>query len=203
MAESREEVGRLLPDARAGSAAALGAALEACRGYLLGIAEGELDAGLRPKGGASDLVQETFLEAQRDFARFHGTTEAELLAWLRRLLLNNLANFVRSYRGTGKRQLDREVALAPADSGGSTPGPAAETPSPSGQVMADEQTRQLQDALARLPEDYRAVLTLRYIEELPFEEIAARLGRTSNAVRKLWARAVERLQEELEGGAPA
>jgi RNA polymerase sigma-70 factor (ECF subfamily) len=190
-------------NARGPSREELGRALESCRGYLLSVAEGELAPELRAKGGASDLVQETLLEAYRDFDRFRGGSEDELLAWLRRLLLNNLANFVRSYRGTGKRQLDREVALAAGDSGGTTPGPAAETPSPSGQVMADEQTRQLQAALARLPEDYRAVLTLRYTEELPFEEVAARMGRSSNAVRKLWARAVERLQQELEGGTPA
>ena len=55
------------------------------RHYLLRIAEQELDPDLRAKGGASDLVQLTFLEAQRDFARFHGDTAAELRAWLRRL----------------------------------------------------------------------------------------------------------------------
>ena len=89
-----------IPAARAGSKEAIGGALEACRGYLLGIAERELDADLRAKGGASDLVQDTFLEAQRDFAGFRGETQADLLAWLRRLLLNNLANFARTYRQT-------------------------------------------------------------------------------------------------------
>src|SRR4051794_37421346 len=90
-----------LPGARAGAPEALGQLLEAWRGYLLVVAQRELDPDLRAKGGASDLVQETFLEAQRDFPRFHGDSEAELLAWLRRLLLNNVANFTRSYRGTG------------------------------------------------------------------------------------------------------
>src|SRR5437762_1510840 len=159
-----------LPAARAGSPEALGAALEACRPYLLGIAGRELAAHLRAKGGASDLVQETFMEAQRDFSRFHGTTEAELLAWLRRLLLNNLANFAR-HHNAGKRRIDREVTLAGGDeSGAVSPQPAAGTPSPSGQVMADEQARQLQVAMTRLPEDYRRILTLRYQEERSFEE---------------------------------
>ena len=186
--------------ARDGSPAALGAALEDCRGYLLGIAEGELDRALRAKGGASDLVQETFLEAQRDFARFHGDSEPELLAWLRRLLLNNLANFARHYRQTDKRRLDREVGLGPQDStGGTTPAIPADTPSPSGHVMADEQRQELHAAMRRLPDDYRQVLALRYQEELSFDEIGARMHRTSNAVRKLWARAVERLQQELDG----
>src|SRR4051812_46159075 len=58
--------------ARAGSHEALGQLLDGCRGYLLRIARDELDPRLQAKGGASDLVQETFLEAQRDFAAFTG-----------------------------------------------------------------------------------------------------------------------------------
>ncbi len=98
-----------LPAARAGSTEALGQLLEACRGYLLLIAEQEIDPELRAKGGASDLVQETFLKAHRHFDRFQGDSETELLAWLRRLLLNNLANFARQYRDTNKRRLGRET----------------------------------------------------------------------------------------------
>src|SRR5262245_50318676 len=121
-----------LPAARAGSQEALGLALEACRNYLLLIAERELDPDLRAKGGASDLVQETFLEAFRDFSRFHGTSEVELLAWLRQLLLHNLANFARRYRDTAKRQVGREVPLHGAGDAGNgcedvaAPGPAAD-----------------------------------------------------------------------------
>src|SRR5580704_17905215 len=106
-----------LPAARAGSSEALGQVLEACRGYLLLIAQQELDATLQAKGGASDLVQQTFLEAQRDFSGFQGTTHAALLAWMRKLLLNNLANFRRDYQ-RDKRRVTREIALAPGDSSG-------------------------------------------------------------------------------------
>jgi RNA polymerase sigma-70 factor (ECF subfamily) len=52
--------------------------------------------------------------------------------------------------------------------------------------------------MSRLPEDYRRIILLRYQEGLTFEEIGKRLGRTENAVRKLWARAVERIREDLE-----
>src|SRR5262249_59553636 len=125
MAESANEAARWLPAARAGSREALGQALEECRGYLLLLAQRELDPALQPKGGASDLVQQTFLEAQKDFDRFQGDSEAEWLAWLRRLLLNNLANFTRSFRSTGKRQFEREVPLPAA---GSSAGPGAGLP---------------------------------------------------------------------------
>jgi RNA polymerase sigma-70 factor (ECF subfamily) len=186
----------VIRDARGGSPAALGELLEACRAYLLGIAERELDGPLRAKGGASDLVQETFLEAQRDFPRFEGSTEAELLAWLRRMLLNNLANFARHYRGTDKRRLDREVFLDQnASEGGTVPVPA-DTPTPSQQVMAGEELAALEAALERLPDEYRQVLTWRYIHGQSFEDIAVRMDRSNNAVRQLWVRAVKRLQQE-------
>jgi RNA polymerase sigma-70 factor (ECF subfamily) len=165
---------------------------------LLGIAERELDSALQAKGGASDLVQETFLEAQRDFAQFHGASEAELQAWLRRLLLNNLANFTRLYRGTDKRDVGREVPLGSGPSGVADSGLVAEVPSPSGEVMANEQAEAVQAALARLPEDYRQVLVWRYQEGRSFEEIGQLLQRTANAARKLFARALEHFEQEME-----
>jgi RNA polymerase sigma-70 factor, ECF subfamily len=197
MTSPSDDLDQRLLDARDGSPEALGDVLEACRAYLLGIADRELDGPLRAKGGASDLVQETFLEAQRDFPRFQGKSEAELLAWLRRMLLNNLANFARHFRSTEKRRLDREVAIDPhASASTATPLPASDTPTPSVEVMTDERNRALTDALARLPDDYRQILTLRYLEGCSFEEIGARMQRTSNAVRKLWSRAVVKLQDE-------
>ena len=185
--------------ARAGSRDALGLALDECRHYLLHIAQAGLDPDLRAKAGASDLVQETFLEAQRDFARFQGASEEELLAWLRRLLLNNLANFIRRYRDTTKRLVGREVPLEPGSAsdvrGG---GIAAATPSPSSQAMAAEKALGIQQALERLPDDYRLVITLRNQERRSFEEIGARMNRSTDAARRLWSRAIERLQHELQ-----
>jgi RNA polymerase sigma-70 factor (ECF subfamily) len=195
MAEPRDDS---LAAARAGSAEALGQALEANRDYLLLIAGRELDPDLRAKGGASDLVQETFLEAQRDFTHFHGDSPDELRAWLRRLLLNNVANFTRHYRGTAKRQAGREVAIEagnPSEERGA--GLAADVPTPSVQAAANEQAEALQAAMARLPEDYRLVLTLRHQEHLSFEEIGGRMQRTANAARLLWLRAVDSLQAAL------
>lgn len=197
MADMTDGPGQWLADARAGSPDALGRALEACRAYLLLVAERELNPALRAKAGASDIVQQTFLEAQRDFGRFHGGSEAELLAWLRHLLRNNLADFARTYRPTGKRAVDREVALHPTDSTAATPDPPADIPTPSRVIADREEETAVQQAIATLPDDYQTVLTLRYREGLPFEVIAERMGRTGNAVRKLWARAVERLQEAL------
>ena len=198
---SEDEAARLSA-ARGGSREALGQVLEACRGYLLLIANRELDVSLQPKGGPSDLVQDTFLEAQRDFAGFKGTTTEELKAWLRQMLLNNLANFARRYRQTAKRELGREVGLpASNESDGQEIRLIAEALSPSGEAMASEQMQALGRALDRLPPDYRRVLLLRFQEQRTFEEIGRAMERTPNAARMLWLRAVEHLQHELESGA--
>jgi RNA polymerase sigma-70 factor (ECF subfamily) len=194
-----EGVARWLPAARAGSQEALGRLLEACRGYLLMIARDELDPRLSAKGSASDLVQETFLEAQRDFAQFHGSTTEEVLAWLRRLLLNNLVNFSRRFRQTGKREVSREVSLDAGEPGGRLREfLTADTPAPVRLVAEREQAEVVWRSLERLPADYRRVLLLRHREGRSFEQIARVMGRSLNAVHKLWVRAVERIRREVE-----
>ena len=198
MADPGGDVLQLLAAARAGSPEALGQVLETFRAYLLLVADRELDPEVRAKGGASDLVQDTFLEAQRDFERFQGTSAEELRAWLRRVLLNNVANFTRQFRQRAKRDVGREVSL---EAGGSSHergvGLAAGTLSPSEEALAQEQAQALARAIERLPPDYRQVLALRHEEQLTFEQIGQKMQRTANAARMLWLRAVERLQKEM------
>jgi RNA polymerase sigma-70 factor (ECF subfamily) len=199
MVEPADESVQRLAAARAGSREALGQALEAARGYLLLIARRELGTQLQAKGGGSDIVQNTLVDAVRDFDQFHGNTEAELMQWLRRLLLNNLADFTRHYRDTDKRQIDREVPLKRGDSSAHGVGElAAALTSPSGAAMAGEQAEALRRVLQRLPDDYRRVLLWRYEEERSLPEIGNLLGITPNAARKLLLRAVERVNRELE-----
>jgi len=187
-----------LAAARQGSADALGRLLELCRPYLLKVAKENLDADLQAKLGASDVVQEAFLEAHRDFSCFHGWTEAEMLAWLRCILLHNLANMTRHYRQTGKCHVSREVNL------GGVPledlaGPGSkEGKSPSSQAQARERDETLKRALARLPEEYQEIIRLRNYERLSFAEAGQRMGRSGEAARKLWGRAIDHLQRILE-----
>jgi RNA polymerase sigma-70 factor, ECF subfamily len=154
---------------------------------------------LRAKGGASDLVQETFVEANRDFARFHGQSESELLAWLRQLLLNNARDFTRRFQRGGKRGVDREVSLDAVDAaGGLGLLFSSDSASPSETVISREKADIVREAIERLPDDYRRVLLLRYEEARSFEEIGALMKRSANAARKLWLRALERMEQELE-----
>jgi RNA polymerase sigma-70 factor (ECF subfamily) len=198
MARSDDQTIQLIHQARAGSNDALGRLLEGCRGYLLRIAGLELDPRLRAKGGASDIVQETFLEAQRDFGEFKGDSEQELLAWLRQRVQYRVGKFIRSYRQTAKRAAGREV---PLEEGGSSsaagPCVAADQLSPSEHALALERDHLLEEAMERLPYDYRQVIELRYREGLSFDEIGAVLERSPNSARKLWARAIERLKRDL------
>jgi RNA polymerase sigma-70 factor (ECF subfamily) len=199
MSDHTHEEAQWLAQARAGSSEALGRVLEAYRDYLLLVADRELAAELRAKGGASDLVQDTFLEAQRDFAQFRGESADELRAWLRRLLLNNLAVFARRYRDTAKRQLGRELSLGDDASGGQEAALPGDTPTPSTHAMAHEQAEALSRAIARLPEEYRQVVTLRYQDRLGYEEIGRLLGRSADAARLLFTRAIARLKLEMRG----
>ncbi len=187
---------RLIKNARAGSPGALGDALEAHRRYLLLVAEKELAPELRAKGGASDLVQETFIEAQRGFGVFRGETANEFRGWLRQILLHNLGAFARRYRGT-ERDVSREVAIMAGGTwGGRVDGLAAASGTPSALEMAREQALALREVLEKLPEDHRRVIQLRYDGILTFEQIGQAMGRSPEAARKLWARAMDRLRHE-------
>jgi RNA polymerase sigma-70 factor (ECF subfamily) len=199
MPDSAGGAADLLAAARAGSAEAIGHVLESCRHYLLLVAERHLDPKLRVKGGASDLVQETFLEAQRDFGGFRGDSEQELLAWLSRVLLNNLGNHYRRYGGTDKRNIHRELPLQFGESSAEVDrNPVASQPSPSHVAMQQEQAEALGRAIEKLPEHYRLVVMLRYQEERSFEEIGAAMHCSAEAARKLWSRAMEKLRLDCE-----
>src|SRR2546430_14450900 len=81
----------LLQEARAGDAAALGRLLELYRRYLALLARVQIGRRLQGKVDAEDLVQETFLEAHRNFGRFEGASEGQLMCWLRQILAARLA----------------------------------------------------------------------------------------------------------------
>jgi RNA polymerase sigma-70 factor, ECF subfamily len=193
------DAARWLAAARDGSKEALGRMLADCQAYLLLIAGRELDPALRAKGGASDLVQETLLEACRDFDGFQGDSEEKLLAWLRQLLLHNLADLRRRYHETDKRGAARKSALASTGSSADQLLQVSDgDSSPSALAIKREQSEALYCAIDRLPVDYQQVILWRYQEELPFEEIGRLMNRTANAVEKLWLRAIRLLRQELE-----
>lgn len=193
-------VTNLLARAKAGDARDVNRLFERCRNYLGVVARAQVESWLRAKMDASDLVQETLLEAHRDFVRFRGATEAEWLAWLRQILTRNAADFVRRYRGTDKRQQRLEVPLVPPPDASSLGAlePRAPGPTPSEELMLIEREFLMADALTRLEPDHQEVIVLRNLERLAFDEVARRMGRSRPATQMLWMRAVRKLQEELK-----
>jgi RNA polymerase sigma-70 factor (ECF subfamily) len=147
---------------------------------------------LQGKVDAADLVQDTFLEAHRHFAQFRGTGEAELVCLLRQILAGLLANLVRQYCGTQRRDLRLERELADElDQSSRTLDRSLAAPhsTPSERAMRREHAVLLANALERLPDDYREVIILRHLEGRSFAEVSQRMGRSVDSVKNLWARA--------------
>lgn len=184
----------LIRVARDGKPETVGRLLEHLRNYLLLIAEQELGPELRGKIGASDIVQESFVDAQRNFQHFNGGDPSELKAWLRKILTHRLIDVRRRFRQVSKRNVAREISLN--DCNGWID-PQIDTRSPRSALIASEDEQAVRQAMQRLPEQYQQVIRLRSWEDLPFDEIGSRMGRSKEAVRKLWVRAIERLQQEI------
>ena len=193
------ELENLMQLARTGDPQAIGQLLAKYRRYLLTIANNDLEGGMRAKVGASDVVQQSMLLAQQNFENFKGTTEAELLGWLKAILVNDIRNNHRFY-STQKRDSGRELNLQERSAVRHNLVDPKLTPS--SEAMKKEKAEALSDALVKLPEDYRTVIQLRNFEHLEFQEIGERMNRSADAARKLWARAIESLQTNLSDSIP-
>lgn len=188
-----EEFAKRLSQAREGCPVAVGELLQACQRFLLSSANRSLESTLRPKKGASDLVQETFVIAHQEFAAFRGESLAEFSAWLNTILERRLHNHWRAFRGTLRRRVNREIPVEEAerflDHSAPLPQPAE----------FKEEFARVSAALDRLPPAYREVIELRAWQGLKFREIAERMDKSTKAVEKLWSRAIEKLEEQLRG----
>ena len=189
----------MLAAALDGSSDAVGWMLQTFRSYLMMIAHEELHRDLQARIGASDLVQETFVAAQQQFAEFRGTTTKELQAWLRGILLNKVRTAHR-FHSAERRDVEREI---PLDAGASSARLAHERPvkakanTPSRQIAASEEAERISLALSSLSTEYQQVIRLRNWELLSFDEIGRRMQRSAGAARALWVRALERLADSL------
>jgi len=202
--EPRPNPEELLAAARKDAPGCLGQLLQLYGNYLRLLASTQIDRKLRARFSPSDVVQETFFEAHRDFDRFRGGSEPEFLAWLRQILVNNLARLVEKNVLAAKRDVRREISMQ--DIGAALGRSTARlesilvdrAASPSCGANGRENGIILADQLAELPEDYRQVIVLRHLEGLPFKEVAVRMDRSAGAVRMLWIRAMEQLRRRLD-----
>lgn len=189
----------LIEDARGGAHNSLGDAFEQARPYLIRIATDELASDLRPKGDVSDLLQQTFLEATRDFGTFRGRTGPEWRSWLRQIFLHNLYVFVRRYRKVRGRNVGAEVSLDQVKAAGvNDPNLILNVSSPSSVMMKQEMGDVIQMALARLTDRERQLLIMRFREQCTFEEMGRKMGYSPVAARKALRKAVARVREQVD-----
>lgn len=178
----------------------IGANLARFREYLSLLARVQLDPRLRAKVDLSGIVQQTLLEVHRGMEQFTMQSPEQQMAWLRRILVNNLADEIRKLR-TGKRNVLRERSLEEALHKSSLrleAWLAADTSSPSQKFEKQERALQLAQALERLPEAQQEALVLQHWQGWSLVEIADHMGRTRAAVAGLLKRGLKQLREEMQ-----
>jgi RNA polymerase sigma-70 factor (ECF subfamily) len=163
------------------------------------LARVQLDARLRGKLDASDVVQETMLEAYRSQKQLRGSTEPERVAWLRQILAHNLADAIRGFR-RAKRDVARERSLERAleqSSARLEAWLAAEQSSPSQRAMRTERLLQVAEAMETLPDAQREAVELHYWQGRSLAEISEHLGRSVPAVAGLIQRGLKKLRGHM------
>ena len=171
------------------------------RDYLLLLARSQLPSRLRAKLDASDVVNQTLLDAHRDRDQFRGVTGAEFAGWLRKILANQLAAAIRHFE-RDKRDVNREQSLHVAIeqsslrlegwlADGSLPPPA--------RAERSEQLLHLVQCLGQLSELQREAVELRYFQGLSVKAVAERMNRTATAVTGLLHRGLTELHRLMGG----
>jgi RNA polymerase sigma-70 factor (ECF subfamily) len=176
-------------------------AAERQRAYLHLLARSQLRSGANRVVDASDIVQQALLQAHQKREQFRGQSEAEYRGWLRRILANVIADTFRNApaeKAVGAA-LDQQSALL------ENLLPEICT-TPSQKLDHEEQLLHLANALAKLSDDERTALELRFLEHPPWPlaKIAAHLKRpTAKAVAGLLARGMSKLRIFLQEQAEA
>ena len=176
--------------------------LERYREYLRTLARLQLDDRLRGKLDLSGVIQQTLLEAHQARDQLRGLSEAQLAAWLRRALANNLADearrLVAQVRDVGR---ERPLQQSLDDSSARLEKLlVAEQTSPSHHAVRQEDLLRLTEALACLPGDQRSAVELHHLEGRTLAETAEVMGRTRSAVASLVFRGLRNLRRMLDEG---
>lgn len=189
---------------RGGGGTQLGELLQSYQNYLTLLARAQIGRRLQARISPSDVVQETVMDAVRDFAQFHGSSEREFLSWLRQILINNLMRCVEQHVKAAKRDVRCEISLQQLARKVDQTATHIDrfvltaNQSPSAVASRRELAVVIADQLAKLPDHYRDVIVLRNLEGLSFEDVATEMDRTVGAVRMLWLRAIDRFRTLIE-----
>ena len=173
--------------------------LQRYRAYLKLLADSQVDTWLRQRIDASDLVQQSMLDAVARRDQFRGSSEGELLAWLRTILSNNLIDAVR-HHGRAKRDAARILSIEEEISQSFRRIDALVTSSassPSQKAARNEQLLRLPAALEALSAAQREAIVLHHLQGRKLSETARLLDRSETAVGGLLHRGLKRLHELL------
>lgn len=163
------------------------------------LARTQLRRAYQAKVGASDIVQQTMLQAVQGLDGFRGETEMELRAWLRRILAHHLCHLDRDMHRE-KRDVRREQSMEQKLNQSSMRLEgllAGDVPTPSQNVAVGECVLQIAEAIERLPEHQREAVRLHYLEGMKLSEVAQALDKSTGAVAGLMHRGMKTLRQEL------
>lgn len=189
--QSVAESSILLRQARAGSDEALGDLFELCGEKLLALIRIRLGPSLRREVDSQDILQQTFLKAFQKIDQFEGPDRDTLMGWLATIAWNEIRDQADHYQ-----RLKRDAQLRATWYSSFDPAERQLHTEVSRIALRDD-TRLLVEAIDRLATDHREAILLRRFEELTFQEVGDRLGRTPEAARKLFARAMSALTLEM------
>ncbi len=164
--------------------------LEHHRPKLMAIARELLASDMQAKFGASDVVQQTLLDAWKDWPTVRSTRPEQLMSWLKKLLKNNMLDASKAFRKSKKRSLDRELS-------GRTEFLERRIQDPASMFISDEDLQMVWEAMRRLPSVHQQILRWHFLEGLSFHQIGDRVGRSRDATRMMCARCIKWLSIEL------
>jgi len=192
----------LLEQARQGDREALGRLLEAQRAALHRLAERQLVGRIAVRVDASDIIQQTFLEAHRSFRQFAGQDARQLVAWLEGILDHKIAGVIRDHALLQKRNVRRDRSMDDSHGGLASLKQQLDAglSSPSQKAIRGEEAQRLAQALTVLPDDQREAVRLRHLEGWALADIARHLGRSSAATAGLIKRGMQVLRRQLRRG---
>ena len=187
----------VLQRAKTGDADAIGQLCELSRKYLLLIANQDLQPRMLQKFGASDIVQQSMIVANNKIGQFGGDTKGQFLAWMRQIVINECRASSRKYRGTDKRNVGREFPIDGIEDSSKQIQLGDPSCTPSTEAVNNEQFQIVVKVLKQMNDLDRQVIEMRNWQELSFEEIGIVIGKTDDASRKIWSRAIVKLEQEL------
>lgn len=192
--DDEEELARRV---RAGDEEAARLLFDRLRPRLRAYVRKKLPNALRAKLGESDVIQSAYLAAFLNISEFQNRGDGSFARWVRGILAHKLLDEVRRHADAQKRAARRETRIRTRDE---RPGLAAREDSPSADMIREERSAALRAERARLPDDYRTILRLVHDEGLSLADAGARMGRSADAVRKLYGRALAVLGDRLRRG---